>query len=414
LERDDDVIHGPPPGFGLNPAGNKKCNKIVSDVTENAGKVLLDLMQAPRKVSIPSAKGFDMEPRKLPQDMVEEGDLAASLAMENARLAWENAVLRQQQQQLVGGGGYDASQDWWVPQDPWAYNDAMSRGVYPGITVTLKGLKNASELNGESGVVEYWHAESGRWTVRLLANGEEKFVKPENLEPSFFNTYAGMGSPQLLGWPSQETQTGGKATTGARRGKRGKTNSFGSDVSTAVGSTRDSIASISGDDAEADGEKQTPHKGPRTTVMLRNIPNNYSREMLLDVFRKHGFEKSIDLIYLPIDFQTEVGLGYAFINLISEEEVGKFQDRFQGFTDWSVVSQKVCEVSWSEPLQGLQAHIDRYRNSPVMHESVPDEYRPVLFKDGVRVDFPAATKRIRAPRFRRGMRSSNKAAVAKP
>merc|ERR1712026_538534 len=26
----------------------------------------------------------------------------------------------------------------------------------------------------------------------------------------------------------------------------------------------------------------------------------------------------------------------------------------------------MCEVSWGDPLQGLQAHIDRYRNSPVM------------------------------------------------
>mmetsp|Transcript_86095 Transcript_86095/g.135180 ORF Transcript_86095/g.135180 Transcript_86095/m.135180 type:complete len:309 (-) Transcript_86095:193-1119(-) len=308
-----------------------------------------------------------------------------------------------------------------MPSDPWAYNDAMNRGICPGVTVTLTGLKNASELNGVNGIVEYWHAESGRWVVRL-ANGEEKFVKPDNIEPimdpsNFYNMYGGMGASF---WQSQEVYPGGKVTTGARRGsdKRGKTTSFGSDVtdvSTAVGSTRDSIASIRSDDSEVD-DKPAPHKGPRTTVMLRNIPNNYSREMLLDIFRKHGFHKSIDLIYLPIDFQTEVGLGYAFINLISEEEVGKFQDRFQGFTDWSVVSQKVCEVSWSEPLQGLQAHIDRYRNSPVMHESVPDEYRPVLFKEGVRIDFPAPTKRIRAPRFRRGMRSSasKAAAVAKP
>ena len=37
-------------------------------------------------------------------------------------------------------------------------------------------------------------------------------------------------------------------------------------------------------------------------------------------------------------------------------------------------SQKVCEVCWGNPLQGLGAHIVRYRNSPVMHQSVPDEY----------------------------------------
>ena len=31
-----------------------------------------------------------------------------------------------------------------------------------------------------------------------------------------------------------------------------------------------------------------------------------------------------------------------------------------------------------------EAHVERYKNSPVMHKSVPDEYKPVIFADGVR------------------------------
>merc|ERR1712187_1092030 len=69
-----------------------------------------------------------------------------------------------------------------------------------------------------------------------------------------------------------------------------------------------------------------------------------------------------------------------------------------GYTNWAFDSSKVCEVCWSEPLQGLETHCDRYRNSPVMHELVPDEFRPVLFDQGVRIPFPAPTKRIRPPR----------------
>ena len=34
-------------------------------------------------------------------------------------------------------------------------------------------------------------------------------------------------------------------------------------------------------------------------------------------------------------------------------------------------------MNWSHPYQGLDAHIERYRNSPVMHEDVPDEYKPM-------------------------------------
>jgi hypothetical protein len=138
--------------------------------------------------------------------------------------------------------------------------------------------------------------------------------------------------------------------------------------------------------------------------MMRNIPNNFTREMLLTFLAKHGFEGSCNLIYLPIDFQTEVGLGYAFINLTTEEEFERFRNYFQGFTDWEVASHKVCEVARSNPLQGLQAHIERFRNSPVMHESVPEMFKPLLMKDGVHMPFPPATKRIHAPRLRRPMR----------
>ena len=37
-------------------------------------------------------------------------------------------------------------------------------------------------------------------------------------------------------------------------------------------------------------------------------------------------------------------------------------------TDWSHFCQ-VCQVGWSGPHQGFQAHVERYRNSPVMHKS---------------------------------------------
>jgi len=57
----------------------------------------------------------------------------------------------------------------------------------------------------------------------------------------------------------------------------------------------------------------------------------------------------------------------------------------------------VCEVSWSGPHQGFKAHVERYRNSPVMHRSVPDAYKPIIFQDGVRQDFPRPTRKIKAP-----------------
>lgn len=139
--------------------------------------------------------------------------------------------------------------------------------------------------------------------------------------------------------------------------------------------------------------------GPWTTVMLRNIPNNITRAGLLEIFMWNGFSTiSMDFLYLPMDFKRDANLGYAFVNLVSANVAKQFFQVFQGFQGWGLASEKIGEVCWGQPLQGLDKHIDRYRNSPVMHSSVPEEHKPMLFRDGLHIPFPEPTKRLRAPR----------------
>jgi RNA recognition motif-containing protein len=145
--------------------------------------------------------------------------------------------------------------------------------------------------------------------------------------------------------------------------------------------------------------------GQRTTVMLRNIPNNLTREGLLNLFRSNGFPtKLIDFLYLVMDLQRDANLGYAFVNLISAQDAYRFFEVFQGFEGWGMASEKIGEVCWAQPLQGLDQYIDRYRNSPVMHRSVPEEHKPMLFRDGTHIQFPGPTKKLRAPRASHGRR----------
>lgn len=139
-----------------------------------------------------------------------------------------------------------------------------------------------------------------------------------------------------------------------------------------------------------------PHE--RTTVMMRNIPNNITRDKLIKLINDEGFQGDYNLLYLPVDLKNRVGLGYAFINFVGNEQAQNFSKHFTDFSNWNMESEKVCEVKWSDALQGLEEHVERYRDCPVMHESIPDEFKPVLFKDGERVPFPEPTKRIRAPR----------------
>lgn len=138
----------------------------------------------------------------------------------------------------------------------------------------------------------------------------------------------------------------------------------------------------------------------RTTVMMRNIPNNYSREMLLAMLGTEGFSGLYDFLYMPIDFRSRSALGYAFVNLTDLQAVQRFWAVFDGFSRWSLPTKKVSYITWCGPHQGFTAHVERYRNSPVMHTTVPDAFKPVAFSGGVRVEFPPPTKTIRAPRLR--------------
>jgi hypothetical protein len=158
-------------------------------------------------------------------------------------------------------------------------------------------------------------------------------------------------------------------------------------------------------EAEAWKLKNSVANHTLTTVMLRNIPNNITRAELSDRFVCSGFADSFDFLYLPMDFKRDANLGYAFVNLVSAQEANRFFEFFQGFDDWGLASHKVCEVCWGNPLQGFDQHIDRYRNSPVMHNSVPDEHKPILLLNGHRIPFPAPTSSIPFP-VARGQRIS--------
>mmetsp|Transcript_54740 Transcript_54740/g.116907 ORF Transcript_54740/g.116907 Transcript_54740/m.116907 type:complete len:610 (-) Transcript_54740:159-1988(-) len=143
-----------------------------------------------------------------------------------------------------------------------------------------------------------------------------------------------------------------------------------------------------------------PHRS-KTTVMMRNMPETYLRDDLTAMLNREGFLGKYDFVYMPMNFRTKASFGYAFVNLVTHDDAQCCHDKFQGFADWQVPTAKICEVSWSDMHQGLAAHVDRYRNSPVMHDSVPDEYKPVMYQDGVRALFPPPTKKLRQPRIRR-------------
>eukprot|EP00928_Gymnodinium_smaydae_P064224 TRINITY_DN47620_c0_g1_i1.p1 TRINITY_DN47620_c0_g1~~TRINITY_DN47620_c0_g1_i1.p1 ORF type:complete len:393 (-),score=86.41 TRINITY_DN47620_c0_g1_i1:32-1210(-) len=153
--------------------------------------------------------------------------------------------------------------------------------------------------------------------------------------------------------------------------------------------------------AQAYGKAFEEQPTVMTTVMLRNLPNCYSRRKLLELLDGEGFARTYDFAYSPVDFSSQAGLGYAFVNFMHPDDAERCRVHFDGFSKWDVESDKVCSVMWAGPHQGLHQHIERYRNSPVMHESVPDEWKPAVFVDGSRIQFPPPTQPVRKPQPRR-------------
>uniref|UniRef100_A0AAV1UE18 Mei2-like C-terminal RNA recognition motif domain-containing protein n=1 Tax=Peronospora matthiolae TaxID=2874970 RepID=A0AAV1UE18_9STRA len=122
-------------------------------------------------------------------------------------------------------------------------------------------------------------------------------------------------------------------------------------------------------------EKVASGEDKRTTLMIRNIPNKYTQQMLLtEINRNH--RGGYDFFYLPIDFKNKCNMGYAFINFIEAAHIKAFHQEFDGQKWTNFNSEKVCAISYAR-LQGKQAMIARFQNSSLLekHES----YRPLVF-----------------------------------
>jgi len=141
-----------------------------------------------------------------------------------------------------------------------------------------------------------------------------------------------------------------------------------------------------------------------TTVVMQGVPRCYTRDMLLGLFDDLGFLERIDFVFVPTDFSTGENLAHAYVNLASPLDAAAFLDAFDGFSRWRAAwCTQACEVVWSCFEQGFKQNVERYRNSPVMHPSVPDSCRPVILFRGARQPFPPPTKKLRPPRRARAV-----------
>lgn len=109
--------------------------------------------------------------------------------------------------------------------------------------------------------------------------------------------------------------------------------------------------------------------------MIRNIPNKYTQQMLIDLIDESHADR-YDFIYLRMDFKNKCNVGYAFINFLHPSDVLSFAKRMLGHRWPRFNSEKICELSWAR-IQGKFALMDKFKHSRVMQE--PPSYRPRTF-----------------------------------
>lgn len=68
-------------------------------------------------------------------------------------------------------------------------------------------------------------------------------------------------------------------------------------------------------------------KCKKTTCMIRNIPNKYTKELMIKLLNEK-FKNQFDFFYLPIDFKNNCNVGYAFINFIDLSSILPFFQEF--------------------------------------------------------------------------------------
>ena len=101
----------------------------------------------------------------------------------------------------------------------------------------------------------------------------------------------------------------------------------------------------------------------RTTLMIKNIPNKFNRDLLLSIIDQN-FKKAYDLFILPTDANRYKNFGYSFINFTSSYYIPYFYFLFHRKKWSSTNSQKVCEITYSK-IQGRNNLLSHYPNKNI-------------------------------------------------
>jgi len=133
-------------------------------------------------------------------------------------------------------------------------------------------------------------------------------------------------------------------------------------------------------------EKVSSGEDARTTVMVRNIPKNCSREGFVELLTLCGCD-NYSFFYMPFDKRRAVHCGFAFVDFASPRDVLTLHQCMQSSPVWRQAlggsgggPHTAPALSYAR-LQGQDQLMKHFSLSAVMHDSDARK-RPVFLGDG--------------------------------
>lgn len=115
------------------------------------------------------------------------------------------------------------------------------------------------------------------------------------------------------------------------------------------------------------------------TVMVRQLPRQYTQRMLLQEVIRRGFEGLFDFLYLPYDFKKGINVGYGFVNFTEPEYALQFRDSLDGqFLDkYMRMKGKAVRVHPAQ-VQGYEANYRHFAHTKTGQKQDP-AFSPLFF-----------------------------------
>jgi len=235
-------------------------------------------------------------------------------------------------------------------------------------------------------VVHGGHGHHGTYITRPVSHQPPPHQQQFYQQPQQINdgNFPG-GSSVISGGSSRHTGTSAYYTDDRSIGSHGSNiRSINSIVESMAGNSRDGQSQNLILDLDlVENEIDT-----RSSLMVRNIPNKYTQQMLLNEFTENGHGPGvIDFFYLPIDFKNRCNRGYAFINFVNYRDIVKFHRQYYGQHWRTFNSDKICDITYAR-IQTKASMLKRFENSALMEKD--EEYKPLVFVS----DGPEKGKRL--------------------